>query len=91
MNQNTLEDSPASQASMTFPGKVEKIIPAVVANRSETAQVAVEGADELYRELRIENKLRDNAGNSVSLKKDAQVEVTITADSDATAPKRVES
>jgi hypothetical protein len=87
MNHKTLEDSSAGQASVTFPGKVEKIIPAVVASRRETAQVAIEGADELYKELRVENKLQDNAGNSVSLKKDAEVEVTITADSDATEPK----
>jgi hypothetical protein len=88
MNHNTLEDSSAGQASVTFPGKVEKIFPAYAANRRETAQVAVDGADELYKELRVENKLQDGAGNSVSLKKDAEVEVTITADSDATAPKK---
>ena len=53
----------------------------------EKAQIAVEGADDLYRELRIENKLTDKNGDEVRLKKGAEVDVTIEADKDATTPK----
>jgi len=53
----------------------------------EKAEVSVEGADELYREIRVENTLTDENGNEVSLKPGAQVDVTIEADADAMKPK----
>jgi uncharacterized protein YfaS (alpha-2-macroglobulin family) len=43
----------------------------------EKAQIAVEGADDLYREIRIENSLTDENGKKVRLKKGAEVEVTV--------------
>jgi hypothetical protein len=53
----------------------------------EKAEIAVEGADELYREIRIENSLTDEKGQEVKLKAGAEVEVTIEADPNATVPK----
>ena len=44
---------------MTMPGTVEKIIPAVYPNESDKAQIAVDGAEELYREIRVPNVLQD--------------------------------
>ncbi len=52
------------------------------------AQINVEGADNLYRELRIENTLTDAKGERVRLKPGAEVEVTIEAPPEATVPKR---
>lgn len=75
------------KAAVTLPGTVEKIIPSPAAEVPEKAQIAVEGAEELYREIRVENKLQDPQGNPVALKKGAEVEVTIAAEPDATTPK----
>lgn len=71
---------------VTLPGKVERIIPAHVPTEPDKAQISVEGADELYREIRIENTLTDENGKAVRLKRGAEVEVTIEADKSATAP-----
>ncbi|MGB2670877.1 MAG: hypothetical protein WA621_02835 [Candidatus Acidiferrum sp.] len=80
-------DNETEKATVTLPGTVEKIIPSLDPDEPEKAQIAVEGGDELYREIRIDNTLQDEAGNEVSLKKGADVEVTIAAESDATTPK----
>jgi hypothetical protein len=75
------EGKPSDEkVTVTLPGTVEKIIPAMVPSEPEKAQIAVHGAEELYREIRVENTLQDGAGNPVSLKKGAEVEVTIAAD-----------
>lgn len=73
--------------SVTLTGTVEKVIPAPHPAIPEKAQIAVEDADHMYRELRIENALEDEHGNHVKLKPGAEVDVTIEADSDETAPK----
>ena len=54
----------------------------------EKAQITVEGAEHLYREIRVENTLQDADGNEVKLKKGATVELTIAADPEATDPKK---
>ena len=76
----------ASDASVTLPGKVEKIIPAQY-DEPEKAQIKIDDCEELYSEVRVENKLKDKKGNDVGLKKGAAVEVTIDADSDAVKKK----
>jgi hypothetical protein len=87
----TKDDSPSEEkASVTLPGTVEKIIPAVGHHEPEKAQIAVDGTDELYGEIRIDNTLQDEAGNKVKLKRGAEVEVTIAADSEATTKKQPE-
>jgi hypothetical protein len=73
--------------NVTLPGRVEKIIKPADPREPEKAQIAIEGADTLYKEIRIENKLTDKNGEKVRLKKDAEVDVTLEADSDATIPK----
>ena len=69
----------SEEPSMTMPGSVDKIIPSSRPGQPEKAQVAVDGADRLYRDLRIENTLTDENGDDVKLKKGAHVEVTVTA------------
>ena len=81
-------NSLSGRATVTLPGTVEKIIPPIVPSQPEKAQIAIDGAEELYREIRVDNALMDETGNSVALKKGAEVEVTIKADADATAPKK---
>jgi len=88
-NKNTDEDEDTSpeKVNVTLPGTVEKIIPAIGNLVPEKAQIQVEGADDLYREVRIDNTLEDADGNPVSLKKGADVDVTIEADANDTKPK----
>jgi hypothetical protein len=81
------DDSLPEKANVTLPGTVEKIIPAIGNQVPEKAQIQLEGADELYREIRIDNTLEDADGNPVSLKNGADVDVTIEADPDDTKPK----
>lgn len=72
--------------SVTLPGTVEKIIKPIHPREPEKAQISVEGADELYQEIRIENALTTESGTVVRLKKGAQVDVTVEADPEATQP-----
>lgn len=74
--------------NVTLPGTVEKIIPTNYPGEPEKAEIAVEGADPLYKEIRIENTLHDEKGKEVTLKPGAEVEVTIEADAAATNPKK---
>jgi hypothetical protein len=73
--------------NVTLPGTVEKIIESSHPNEPEKAQIAIEGADTLYGEIRIENSLTDENGREVRLKKGAEVDVTVAADKEATTPK----
>ena len=81
------QDDDQDKAAVTLPGTVKKVIPPFHPSMPEKAEISVEGAHELYREIRVENTLSDESGNEVSLKPGAQVDVTIEADADATKPK----
>jgi hypothetical protein len=74
------------KATKTLSGTVEKIIPPILPGKPEKAQISVDGAEDLYRELRVENTLEDADGKKVKLKKGAEVEVKIEADPEATKP-----
>jgi hypothetical protein len=70
-----------AKASATLPGTVEKVIqPHPNSGEPEKAQISVEGADHLYREIRVPNTLVDENGRRVKLKEGAEVEVKIEAD-----------
>ena len=84
--QQKSEDAP-EKSSVTLPGKVEKIVPGVIPTMPDKAQIAVEGADDLYKEIRVENTLQDESGQPVSLKPGAEVQVTIEAEKRGTEPK----
>ena len=82
-----IAESPMSEKpSTTLPGTVEKIIKPLSPDDPEKAQITVEGADHLYREIRIENTLTDENGDQVRLKPGAEVEVTVEAPPEATTP-----
>jgi len=68
------------QPRATMTGTVHRIIPSPRSSQPEKAQIAVDGADRQYRDLRIENMLTDEHGDDVKLKKGAHVEVTVTAE-----------
>ena len=78
------ESSPSEKATVTLPGTVEKIIKNVDPKAPEKAQIVVEGADHLYREIRIDNVLQNENGEEVALKPGAEVDVTLEAPAEAT-------
>jgi hypothetical protein len=75
------------KSSITLAGTVEKIIPSWNPAEPEKAQIAVEGADHLYREIRVDNEMVDANGKPVSLKPGAHVDVTIEAEPESTRPR----
>ena len=68
-------------------GRVEKIIKPIAPSEPEKAQISVEEADTLYREIRVENVVTDEKGGKARLKPGADVDVIVEADSDATIKK----
>lgn len=68
-------------------GVVEKVIKPPIPSMPEKAQIEVEGAEPLYKEIRIENTLEDENGRKVKLKEGAAVEVVIEADATSTTRK----
>ena len=86
-----MPDKPKDEEpSVTLPGTVEKVIPPIIPADPEKAQISVEGADDLYKEIRVENTLHDESGKPVALKPGVEVEVTIAADKTATKSKILE-
>jgi len=65
-------------------GIVQKIIRPLGPGIPEKVQIGVKEADHLYREIRVENSLTDESGNKASLKPQAEVDVIVEADADAT-------
>ena len=74
--------------STTLPGVVQKVIPSPHPSVPEKAEIEVKGADDLYREIRVDNVLTDKDGGTVRLKRGAEVDVTIEADEEDTAKQR---
>jgi predicted DNA-binding antitoxin AbrB/MazE fold protein len=71
----------------TKPATVKKIIKLRFPEESEKAEIMIKDADELYREIRIDNDLEDERGRKVKLKEGAEVDVTVEADVKDTVPK----
>jgi hypothetical protein len=74
------------KSKITKHGTVKRIIKSPDPSVPEKAEVEVHDADELYREIRIENLLENEHGKKVKLKKDAHVHVTVEAETKATTP-----
>ena len=68
-------------------GRVAKVIKPRSSNQPETAQIEITEAEDLYREVRIENEVTDELGEKAALKPGAEVDVIVEADSDATMKK----
>src|SRR6266404_7217036 len=80
------EEDMKKKPKTTKHGTVKKIIKSPDPRVPEKAEVQVHEADELYREIRIENELEDDSGKKVKLKEDAPVDITVEADTKATTP-----
>jgi len=68
-------------------GTVQKVLKPLVPSEPEKAQIGVDEAEELYREIRIENVLTDENGEKVRLKPGDEVDVIVEADTEATEKK----
>jgi hypothetical protein len=67
-------------------GTVKKIIKSPDPSVPEKVELEVHEADELYKEIRIDNVLEDEHGQKVKLKEDAPVDITVEAEKNATRP-----
>lgn len=68
-------------------GTVEKIIKPQLPHQREKAEISIEGADDLYREIRIENVVTGDKGDEAQLKPGAEVDIVVEADSSVTIKK----
>jgi hypothetical protein len=68
------------------PGTVRKVIKPIVPSEPEKAEIEIHDADDLYKEIRIENKLVGSKGKKVKLKPNTPVDVTVEADEKDTVP-----
>jgi len=75
--QNGSQAPTINGASVTLAGIVEKIVPSSGENASDAVQIVIEGAESLYREIRIQNALLNADGGVVALQPGSRVEITI--------------
>jgi hypothetical protein len=68
-------------------GTVQKIIKPLSPDEPEKAQIDIDGADDLYREIRVDNEMTSENGEKARLKQGAEVDVIVEADSSATLKK----
>jgi hypothetical protein len=68
-------------------GTVQKIIPPVHSGEPEKAQIEIDEADVLYKEIRVENEVTDDSGRKAKLKPGAEVQIIVEAESSATLKK----
>jgi len=67
-----------------FLGTGEKIIKPPAPSEPEKAQIEIDGADHLYREIRVANVVTDEKGDEARLKPGAKVDVIVEAEPEAT-------
>ena len=72
-----------AKKSKELRGSVQKVIKSWTPGQPDKAQIDVHEADDLYREIRIENVLTDDKGNKARLREGERVDVTVEADGDS--------
>ena len=70
-----------------FRGSVKKVIRSADPTEPEKAQIDIQDADELYREIRVPNVVADDQGEKSTLKEGANANIILEADSSATMKK----
>jgi hypothetical protein len=64
----------------TVPAHVNKVVKPGFADQLEKVEILITGADDLFREIRIENKFTGVDGGTVALTNGAHVDVTFEAE-----------
>jgi hypothetical protein len=80
----------SNKPSRTVPAVVRKVLNSVGPGHPEKVEISIETADELFREIRIDNVLTTADGQTVALQNSARVDVTFEAELEDTiqeAPK----
>ncbi len=72
-------DGDGNSAAIRLRGVVDKIITGFDPTGPEKMQITIEGAEHLYREIRVPNTLRNAAGGDVKLEPGIEVDVIILA------------
>lgn len=62
-------------------GSVKKLIKSPIPSEPEKAEIVISEADDLYKEIRIENVVTDEKGKKDKLKEGEQVDLVVEADS----------
>ena len=75
----------------TLTGTVEKIIKPRFGEGAEKAEIVLQDGEPFYREIRIENRLKDSAGKDVRLKPGAPVQVLVETDDEHTEKEGLET
>jgi len=75
-----MRHSPAPKKRKKLRGTVEKIIKPMVPSQPEKAQIGIEEADDLYREIRIENVVTDEHGHKDRLETGTKVDIVVETD-----------
>jgi hypothetical protein len=65
-------------------GTVEKLIKPMTPTQSEKAQISIYEAEDLYKEIRIDNEMVRETGEKTRLKPGESVDVIVEANTDAT-------
>jgi hypothetical protein len=68
-------------------GTVQRIIPPIHPAMPEKAKIDIDGGDDLYREIRVENEVTGDNGEKAKLKPGAEVDIILEADSNAIVKK----
>lgn len=68
-------------------GTVKKVIKSPLPDGSEKAEIDVHEADDLYREIRIENTATTDRGEMKTFKEGESVDVIVEAETDANQKK----
>jgi hypothetical protein len=63
-------------------GSVKKVIKSVNPSEPDKAEIDIHEADDLYREIRIENVVTDEKGEKAKLKQGEDVDITLETDRD---------
>ena len=63
-----MDSEEQGKPSTTLPGTVEKVIKPIDPAETEKAQIAIDNGEDLYREIRIENTLKAEKGEEVTVK-----------------------
>jgi hypothetical protein len=74
----------------TVPAVVQKIIKSVYPDQVERIEISIPAAEDLFREIRIENTLTDVDGQQVALKTGARLNVTFEAEAKDTVRKVID-
>jgi hypothetical protein len=64
----------------TVPARVSKLVKVGLSDQPEKVEIAITAADDLFREIRIENKFTGVDGRTVALTNGAHVDVTFEAE-----------